>query len=292
MALYSIKDLEKLSGIKAHTLRIWEQRYSILNPKRTESNIRYYEDSDLKLLLNIALLNKNGMKISKIAKMDNEEIAVSVSAISSIGADNPSQLDALTISMVEMDEYKFDKIVSTNIKQIGFEKTMFQVLLPFLDKLSLLWLAGSIEPVQESFITNLIRQKIISAIENEPFVTGRNVKKYLIYSPEGERQELSILLFHYLLKARQSQVIYLGQDISLVDLKHACRINKPDFIFTMISESFQQSSLQNYVDELKAMTPDIQILLSGYQIFAQNIKAEGNVILLKSLKETIEFLDQ
>jgi len=292
VALYSIKDLESLSGIKAHTLRIWEQRYSILNPKRTESNIRFYEDSDLKLLLNIALLNKNGIKISKIAKMDNDEIAASVAAISSIGSDNPSQLDALTISMIEMDEYKFDKIISTNIKQLGFERTMFQVLLPFLDKLSLLWLTGSIEPVQESFISNLIRQKIIFAIDNEAFVTGRNVKKFMIYTPPGERQELSILLFHYLLKARSNQVIYLGQDISLMDLKHACRINSPDYLFTMLTESYQDSSINKYIHDLRNLSPDIQVLLSGYQVAAQNIQSEGNVTVLESLLETIEFLDK
>ncbi len=292
MALYSIKDLEKLSGIKAHTLRIWEQRYSILNPKRTESNIRFYEDKDLKLLLNIALLNKNGYKISKIAQMDEDEIAASVAAISSIGADNPSQLDALTISMIEMDEYKFDKIVSTNIKQLGFERTIFQVLLPFLDKLSLLWLTGSIEPVQESFISNLIRQKIIFAIDNEAFVTGRNVKKYMIYTPPGERQELSILLFHYLLKARKQHVIYLGQDINLIDLKHAIRINKPDYLFTMITESFQSKSLREYIDDLSSLSQDLTVLLSGYQVVAQNIQSVGNVKVLKSLLESIEFLDE
>ncbi|MEM1119901.1 MAG: MerR family transcriptional regulator, partial [Bacteroidota bacterium] len=124
MAVYSIKDLEKLSGIKAHTIRIWEQRYGIIEPGRTQTNIRYYTDQNLKFLLNIALLNKNGIKISKIAKMGDEEILEKVAAISEINFENDVQLDALTLSMIEMDEFKFDRIISTNIQQLGFERTM------------------------------------------------------------------------------------------------------------------------------------------------------------------------
>ena len=117
MAVYSIKDLEKLTGIKAHTIRIWEQRYQLICPNRTKTNIRYYDDIALKLLLNIALLNKNGIKISKIATMTREEIAEHVSTISEIDFDYDTQLDALTIAIIEMDEYKFDRILSTNIEQ-------------------------------------------------------------------------------------------------------------------------------------------------------------------------------
>ncbi len=159
MAVYSIKDLEKLSGIKAHTLRVWEQRYDIIHPHRTKTNIRYYLDDDLKFILNIALLNKNGIKISKIAQMSREEIAEKVAAISEINFEYGTQLDALTISMIEMDEYKFDRIIRTNIQQLGFERTMLEIIYPFLDKLSVLWLTGSINPVQENFMSYLIRQK-------------------------------------------------------------------------------------------------------------------------------------
>jgi len=134
VAVYSIKDLEKLSGINAHTIRAWEHRYDIIEPKRTKTNIRYYEDEDLKFLLNIALLNKNGIKISKIADMSRSEIAEKVAAISEVNFEHGTQLDALTISMIEMDEYKFDRIITTNIQQMGFEKTMVEVIHPFLEK--------------------------------------------------------------------------------------------------------------------------------------------------------------
>lgn len=290
MAVYSIKDLEKLSGIKAHTIRVWEQRYSILEPQRTKTNIRYYQDEDLKYLLNIALLNKNGIRISKIAEMSKEEVAEKVAAISEINFEYATQLDALTISMIEMDEYKFDRIVSTNIDQLGFERTMLEVIYPFLDKLSVLWLTGSINPVQENFMSYLIRQKLIVAIDKEPLPSGLDIKKFLIYLPEGEKQELSLLFMQYLVKSRQNHVIYLGQEIGLTDLKDACEIQRPDYIFTMITETFAKESVQHYIDKLAKNFPDIQILLSGYQVVAQSISPPGNVSILKSLDETIAFL--
>ncbi len=292
MAVYSIKDLEKLSGIKAHTLRIWEQRYDIIEPRRTKTNIRYYLDEDLKLILNIALLNKNGIKISKIAKMSKEEIAEKVAAISEVNFEYGTQLDALTISMIEMDEYKFERIVSTNIQQLGFERTMLEIIYPFLDKLSVLWLTGSINPVQENFMSYLIRQKIIAAIDKEPLVSGRNVSKFLIYLPEGEKQELSMLFMHYLLKSRRNHVIYIGQDISLADLKDACNIHKPDFIFTMITEIFAREPVQQYIDRLSSNFKDCHILLSGYQVVAQEVAPPHNVSILRSLGQAMDFLDR
>lgn len=280
-----------MCGIKAHTIRIWEQRHGIIVPKRTSTNIRYYQDEDLKLLLNVALLNRNGYKISKIAKMSKGEISAKVAAISEVNLEYDTQLDALTLSMIEMDEYKFDRIINTNIQQLGFERTVLEVLHPFLDKLSILWLTGSINPVQENFISYLIRQKIIAAIDREPFAVGGNVKRFLIYLPEGETQELSLLLLHYLLKARRHQVIYLGINISLSDLKDAYKIHQPDYVYTMVNEPFDRHPLQHYVDELSGALEKSHLLLSGYQIVAQNVRPSKNVSILQSLEETIRYID-
>lgn len=292
MAIYSIKDLEKLSGIKAHTLRIWEQRYAIIIPKRTNTNIRYYTDTDLRAILNVALLNKNGYKISKIAELTAEEITEKVDGIAGKNFEHDTQLDALTISMIEMDEYKFDRIISTNIQQMGFERTMMEVIHPFLDKLGLLWLTGSIHPVQENFMGYLVRQKIIVALDSLPWTLGKNVKKYLLYLPEGETQELSLLFMHYLLKSRQNQVIYVGQNMSMNDLQDVYNIHKPDYIYTMVTETFSRQPVMRYVELLSKSFPKSEILLSGYQIVAQNIESNNNVTVLKSLQETIEFLDE
>ena len=248
-------------------------------------------DSDLKLLLNVALLNRNGIKISKIASMEQEEIVEKVSAISEINFDGSAQLDALTLSMIEMDEIKFDRIVSTNTRQIGFERTMLEVIYPFLDKLSLLWLTGSIVPAQENFISNLIRQKIMMAIDHEPIVSGRDCNKFLVYLPEGEKQELSMLFMQYLIKCRGNQVVYLGQNVSINDIIDAHRITKPNYIFTMITETYSNKPVQQYVDQLAKSFPECNILLSGYQVVAQDVPSVGNITILKSLFEAIELID-
>ena len=291
MAVYSIKDLEKLSGIKAHTIRIWEQRYGLICPSRTKTNIRYYDDTDIKLLLNIALLNKNGIKISKISTMTREEIAEKVAQISEINFEYDTQLDALTISMIEMDEYKFDRIVTSNIQQMGFERTMMDVVYPFLERLSLLWLTGSVNPVQEHFMSYLLRQKVICAIDKEPVCCSRDSKKFVIYLPEGERQELSLLFMHYMLKSRQYHVIYLGQDISFEDLKDCSCVHKPDYIFTLINEPFLKISVQKYLDNIANHFNTSTILVSGYQVVTKDLAIPENVQVLKSFQETIEFID-
>jgi MerR family transcriptional regulator, light-induced transcriptional regulator len=291
VAIYSINDLEKLSGIKAHTIRIWEQRYELICPERTKTNIRYYDDSDLKLLLNIALLNKSGIKISKIATMSKAEIQEKVSQISEVNFQYDTQLDAITIAMIEMDEYKFDRILSANIQQMGFERTVMEVIYPFLERLSLLWLTGSVNPVQEHFMSYLLRQKVIVAIDKEPLVSGKDVKKFLIYLPEGERQELSLLFMNYMLKSRRNQVIYVGQDITLDDLRDTYNIHKPDYVFSLINEPFPKISIQQYIDSVSALFEKSQVLFSGYQVVNKDLKIPQNMTILDSLDDTIKFID-
>ncbi len=290
MAVYSISDLEKLSGIKAHTIRIWEQRYDLLEPKRTETNIRYYLDHDLKHLLNVVFLKKSGFRISKIAQMPPSEISQKVKDLSEEDFENEAHVDALTISMIEMDEYKFDRIVSLNIKEMGFEKTMLQVIHPFLNKLSVLWMTGSVNPVQESFITYLIRQKLLVAIDQEKVDLTRKTKKFIIYIPKGEMQELTLLFMHYLLKKRNHRVIYLGQNINLQDLKIAYDIHHPDYVFTMITESFNNQNIQTYMDSVSSIMPNSHILFTGPQVVSQVLITPEHSSILTGLNDTLDFI--
>lgn len=280
-----------LSGIKAHTLRIWEQRYHIIRPKRTPTNIRYYEDEDLRHLLNISLLNKNGYKISRIASMSEKQIAEAVNKLSAGTFEDAVQIDALTISMMELDEAKFETILASNIKALGFERTMMEVIYPFLDKLSLLWLTGSIHPVQESFISNLVRQKLIAAMDGIP-VAGPGSHTFILYLPEGETQELSLLFLHYLIKKRGFRVLYLGQNTSLADLSEACAIFRSDYVLTIISETFTRQSVQQYLDDLRKVCPNKTILLTGYQIFVQGIRSGEDIRVLQDLQDILDFLGE
>ncbi|MBI1226439.1 MAG: MerR family transcriptional regulator [Bacteroidetes bacterium] len=292
MAIYSISDLEKLSGIKSHTIRIWEQRYGILRPKRTDTNIRFYEDDDLQRLLNVALLNRHGFRISKIAEMSKEDMAEQVSSVSNFKFDIDAQLDVLTLSVIEMDEIKFARIFDNHVEQIGFEQTMLEVVYPFMEKLSLLWLTGSIKPVQENFITQLIRNKLIAAIEKEPLAADRKTTKFILYLPKDEQQELSILFMQYLIKRRGFRVVNLGANLALVDLKDACQIHQPDFVFTVLSETFNREPVQRYLTNLQTAVPNSHLLLTGYLMASQPVEGIENATILPSLDDALAFLEK
>jgi DNA-binding transcriptional MerR regulator len=160
MADYSIKDLEKVTGIKAHTIRIWEKRYAIVQPSRSDTNIRSYSDEDLKKLLNISLLNRNGMKISKLAKLSNSELQNKVMDLAEKPEDSDTKIEALLMAMIDLNEEDFQLTLNAAIDKFGFEKAFLNVVRPFLNKAGILWITGTINPAQEHFVSNMIRQKI------------------------------------------------------------------------------------------------------------------------------------
>ena len=292
MAVYSISDLEKLTGIKAATLRAWEQRYDIVTPRRTETNIRYYLDEDLRELLNVALLNKNGIKISKIAKMAPTERVEKVAAISSIAVSEDTQLDAITLATVEMDEFKFLHVLETNIKQRGIEETMLQVIYPFLEKLGVLYFTGSVTPVQEAFIGNLLRQKIMLAIDEIPLKRKQPRQvSFGLYLPDGERQELSLLFVNYLLRARGFRTIYLGGDISTTDLADFYRCQQPEFLFAIISNAYVHEPVEQHVAGVLESCPNSTLLLTGYQAAVHDFGEVDRLRVLPGLDDLLGFVN-
>jgi len=292
MSTYSIKDLEQLSGIKAHTLRIWEQRYDILSPDRTDTNIRTYDDNDLKLVLNIALLKDHGYKISEISKMLPDELSKEVLLISDKQLNYPDQIHALTISMLDLDEERFEKIVSTNSLQFGFENMMINIIYPFLSRIGTLWITGSIGPAQEHFISNLIRQKLIVAIDGQLPSLRPGSKKYLLYLPEGEMHEISLLFANYIIRSRQNKVIYLGQSLPFSELGFAHGMHKPDYIFTVITSVPGQNEIQRYVYKLAKEFPDSKILMTGYQVVGQDIDCPDNVEIITHIKYLMDIASE
>ncbi|HEX9958414.1 MAG TPA: MerR family transcriptional regulator [Fibrella sp.] len=287
MSSYSIKDLEQLSGIKAHTLRIWEQRYNIIQPKRTDTNIRTYDDQDLKLVLNISLLKDHGYKISEISKLTVEEMYQEVIKISDRQLNYPDQIHALTISMIDLDEERFEKIISTNILQFGFENTMINVIYPFLSRIGTLWVTGSVGPAQEHFITNLIRQKLIVAIDGQVSKQRPNGKTYLLFLPEGELHEISLLFANYIIRARYNKVVYLGQNLPFNELVFAYNVHKPDYIFSAITSVPSNNEAQLYVNKLGAQFPEAQLLLTGYQMVGQDIQMPENGTIVNNIDDLI-----
>ncbi len=292
MSTYSIKDLEQLSGIKAHTLRIWEQRYNLLQPKRTDTNIRFYDDDDLKLILNVALLNDNGVKISKIASMTSNELREEVMKLTERSLTHDDQIHALTICMIEMDEERFDKILSTNILKLGFEQTMLNVIYPFMSKIGVLWQTGAINPAQEHFISNLVRQKLIVAIDGQ--ISQRGGKKFLLFLPEGELHEISILFASYLIKSKGHKVIYLGQSTPNDDLLAVYKLHQPEYLLTVITTSPSSEYVQEYIHALSERFGQAQILVTGYQVLGQDLTFPTNVVqmsYIRDIKDLLEELD-
>jgi MerR family transcriptional regulator, light-induced transcriptional regulator len=289
---YSIKDLEQLSGIKAHTIRVWEQRHNILKPKRTETNIRTYDNDDLKMVLNIAILNEHGHKISRIAKMESVEVIEEVQKLTQEYCHYPDQIQALTLAMVDIDEARFERIMTTNILRIGLEKTMTEIIYPFLTRIGILWLTGAINPAQEHFITNLIRQKLIVAIDGQTLVHTLNTKQFILFLPDGELHELGLLFACFLIKKRNHRVIYLGQSLPVEDLLAVCRVSLPDYLFGIFTGSSGKEQYVRYLEKLTGAYSATPLLITGSFVGDLPKQLQEKINWMKSVRDLSIFLDE
>lgn len=292
---YSIKDLEKFTGIKAHTIRIWEQRYQLLTPKRTETNIRYYDESQLKYLLNVTLLVENGFRISQICKMPDDEFNSNLKEVVERGLDTKEDnqlngaINELVLAMLELDEHRFEKILSGSLLQRNFEDTIIKIIYPFLKRIGVMWRVGEVSTAQEHFIYQLIRQKVIVAIDS---LIARKTKgeKYLLFLPKSEFSDLLILLFTYILKNRGRQCIYLGADIPFNDLKQVTEITNPDVLLTFVKAPASKIDTQAYIYELSEKFQNKNILISGNPYFMEELEFPNNVLLISDVGDLIEML--
>jgi MerR family transcriptional regulator, light-induced transcriptional regulator len=276
MGKYSIKELEKLSGIKAHTIRIWEKRYSIIEPQRTATNIRFYSDEDLKKIINVSLLNNHGIKISKIANMPVDEINRKILEVASSQGDASAYIEQLVVAMVDLEEDRFEQIIGTVVKRFGFERTVTETIYPFLEKIGVLWLTKNISPAQEHFITNLIRQKIIAAIDSLPLPSDTS-KKVMLFLPERELHELGLLFNYYLVKKAGYKVYYLGQNVPHEDLKSIAKTHNPGILVTSIINPMSGGPGE-YLNRLAKEFPTQRILVSGIQVSDLPGKSASNII--------------
>jgi len=290
MVVYSIKDLENLTGIKAHTLRIWEKRYSIIAPKRTDSNIRYYLEEDLKKIMNIALLNQNGYKISRIACMTDVQIRSHASELSDVEKTFESQLDALTFSVLMLNEESFMKIIDANILQHGFTDTMGNVIYPLFDKLGMMQMTECVDPVHTAFVTQLVKRKCLAQIDGLRTSTVLKTK-FLLFLPKGEKGELSLLFQHYLIKSKGFCLINLGPDIEFAHIESAHKLYQPDYLFTILDEISSMPDFFQYIKKLSKCSDNAHILLTGAQVFKQNIEYPDNFRIFKSIDDFVRFLD-
>ena len=279
MGEYKIRDLEQLTGIKAHTIRIWEQRYNLLVPSRTDSSIRYYSDDELAFILKVALLNKNGIKISRIAEMSESEINSKIENLNLADDSQDYYFEILLLALVQMDENLFSETLNELISNYGLFKTFDKFLLNFLDKIGVMWIVGSINPAQEHFVTHLIRQKIIVETDKLPVQNTDDI--YFIYLPENEWHELGILFYNFVLRNEGKKTIYLGQSLPLDSLFQSINKYKPTVLVTSIVTAMDEKAIENYFSSIHTLFPDLLIYAGGYKLIESKGEFEKFVVKIK-----------
>jgi DNA-binding transcriptional MerR regulator len=291
MANYSIKDLEHLSGVKAHTIRIWEQRYNIIEPQRTVTNIRTYNDADLRKLLNVSLLNDHGYKISRIAQLTTDELHQEVKKVTNITDDTDKQFAALTLAMLELNEEHFEKLLANSVLRMGFEKTMTNIIFPFMERIGYLWITGAINPAHEHFVSNMVRQKLIVAIDGQLVSHSSADDTFLLFGPEGELHEIGLLFMCYLIRARNMKVLYLGANMPFADIVAIHKRHKNKYMVCYVTTTPAGDALQQYVNVLARSFPESEIWLAGGQFSKQHFHFGSNVQLLQNLQQAHAKLD-
>lgn len=290
MSTYSMAQMETLTGISAHTLRIWERRYRFINPSRTESNIRYYSDKELVKLLNIAVLIRNGHKISKIDAMTEAKMNELITDIlSNICETIEDEISALTLSMLEMDEDKFNKVFQLKVMRKGLQVAITQLIYPFLHQIGILWGTSKIIPAQEHFISNLIRQKIISAIDAlpSPSVNAPGICLFLL---DGEDHEIGLLLASYLARDLGWKVFYLGQNVPVENIGDAAKISNSAALLSMFV-IFSPERTEKLIESIQEQT-DVPFLVSGTSANFEKLSNRENLFHIKSPDELVTYLQK
>lgn len=289
MNAFTIKDLENLSGIKAHTIRIWEQRYSFLNPQRTDTNIRYYSNDELKTVLNISLLNKYGFKISHINRMGADEIKEKILSLSNAQAQQERIINDLIHCMVDLDMDAFEQTLDNFIQARGIEKSITYIIFPYLERIGILWVTNHINPAQEHLVTNIIRQKLIVGIESTQSHIRIN-KTALLFLPEAEHHELGLLFMYYLLKSRGVKVLYIGANAPLADVEYVAKLKKPDFLYTHLTSVANHFNFEKFISKVSIRIPSVPFIISGQLTQSYKKKVTSNIHLKRSLPEVMEYI--
>jgi DNA-binding transcriptional MerR regulator len=288
MNVFSIKDIENMTGIKCHTLRIWEQRYNIIAPKRKESKHRIYDNEDLKYFLRISYLYHKGYKISKIASLNEEQIRkLSLEARSESDFARVF-VNRMVESAIDFDQPGFEQVLQNVFLHLGFEKAITEVIYPFLQKMGLLWMTDHVIPAQEHFSSHLIRKKMMVMIDGLPLPESDPNKNFVLFTPEGELHEIPLLFIKYLLKRNHIPTAYFGTNVPLKDIAYYCRYKNVKYIYCHIITNFVKLDINDYIDELcNSMTNQI-IVISGPVVHSIN-REYPNLRLLRSFEDMLKF---
>lgn len=278
MAIYSIKDLEQLTGIKAHTIRMWEKRYNVVTPERTDTNIRHYNEEQLKRLLNISLLNKNGQKISKLATLSDSELCKEVNKLNAECSDKSLQINQLVKAMINIDEAEFTHTLNKLIVKNGFEETIIEVICPFLQQLGVLWQTGAINHLCKYFVSTILKQKIYAAYDKILISPDKNAQTIVFALNEKEYHELSLLIGNYIAKRLGYNTVYVGQAVPYSNLCEIIEHTKCEIFVTNFISPQDKKHIENYLKRLSSDFPNLKILASGCDIQTKGNDLHKNVI--------------
>jgi DNA-binding transcriptional MerR regulator len=291
MNRFTIKDIENLSGIKAHTWRIWEHRHGINMAQRKDSNHRFYTNSNLKEILRIAYLYHRGIKISKIAQLDED--AVKTLALERQLAENGNEfyIKELLEASLDLDEERFERAFGEAIKRMGVEDAILKVLYPFQERIGVLWLTDHVIPAQEHFTSNIIRQKLAIAIDALPPVPETHKKEILLFTPKQEFHELPLQFICYLLRKNRNKVSYFGCNVPLTAIEEYNKTASFSYLYFHVVTNLTGISADEYLNQISTKFPDKQIVMSGTQIL-QVTHVPNNVRLLHSMSEVLDFVKE
>lgn len=292
---FSIKDLENLTGIKAHTIRIWEKRYNLLSPNRSDTNIRNYSLVSFQKLLNISFLNNNGLKISKIAKLKEEEIPIKVREIASRAKVEDHAINALKMAMMNFDQVLFYSTYNNLLDNKTFNEIFYSVFLPLLNEIGLLWQTNTITPAHEHFLTVHMKQKILINIERLQLLEPKPLSKtFVLFLPDAEIHDIGLLFINYELRSKGYHTIFLGESVPMESMSDLLEFfDEITFIsyFTVYPETTHIPQYINEFDELLLQKDNTKLLLLGQKL--QDLEIDNlpkKVTIFKSIKNLVKEL--
>ncbi|MGQ0739871.1 MAG: MerR family transcriptional regulator [Bacteroidota bacterium] len=288
MNQFSIRDIEHLCGIKAHTLRIWEQRYKLFVAKRKDNKHRIYDNDDLKELLCISFLYHNGYKVSKLAELTADQRQEAL--VRTVVKEDNHELFIYQLieASVDFDKERFDKIINSLVIRSSLEKAIFQIFYPFLQRIGLLWMTNNVIPAQEHFSSHIIRKKIICAIDGLELNSLATIR-VLLFAPAGEHHEIPLLAADYLLKKNNIRTVYFGVNMQLEPLQIYLSHHPVDFIYTHVTSCPKNTGLDSYPESLCKIFPGKKVLMSG-PVTKLIKRKPGEVIIVHSPDELITFI--
>lgn len=292
---FSIKDLENICGIKAHTIRIWEKRYQLLVPERTDTNIRTYNMESLRKLLNVTFLVSCGYKISRISKLSEEEVNQYVNSIVSDQTTVDRSINSLKLAMLNFNTALFVETFDQLRSKFEFSKVFYEVVLPFLNELGMLWQSNTIDSTHEHFVTSIIKQKLWVEIDNlQKEKISNQEKTFVLYLPSGEINDLSLLFINTLVLEKGYKTIFLGPNVSLDFLKNLAELQDNLVFVSYFTLTPHSENVNEYISTFKneiCVPNNHQLWVMGRQLNDVIVPISSLVKVIYSFQDFEKIID-